>query len=87
MKELKILPMYFREVECGNKTFELRLNDLDFCVNDELLLREYDFSGYTGRAIKAKVTYILYLNGFIDIDKDWVILSIRVLRTWEKYDS
>jgi hypothetical protein len=49
----------------GTKTFEVRFNDRNFQVGDLLVLRENatDEAGrhlsYTGRYIKAKISYIL----------------------------
>ena len=39
--ELKILPEYFEAVTSGRKQFEIRKNDRDFKVGDQLILREY----------------------------------------------
>ena len=39
--ELKILPNYFYDVVSGIKTFEVRFNDRDFQLGDQLLLKEY----------------------------------------------
>ena len=69
--ELKILPEYFEAVTSGRKQFEIRKNDRDFKVGDQLILREYKkyikhelpgltrttFS-YTGDSYKAEITYI-----------------------------
>lgn len=58
--ELKIWPLYFDMVESGDKPFELRKNDRNFQVNDELLLREWDaVTGYTGRRITAEISCVL----------------------------
>ncbi len=58
--ELKIWPEYFDDVKSGAKTYEVRRNDRDFKVSDELFLREYNPSTgtYTGRACLAKVVHI-----------------------------
>ena len=57
---LKILPEYFEQVISGNKTFEIRRNDRDFCVGDTLFLCEWknDSHGYTGRITIRKISYI-----------------------------
>lgn len=36
--ELKILPEYFEAVTSGRKQFEIRKNDRDFKVGDQLIL-------------------------------------------------
>jgi|TARA_Y100000310_G_scaffold298310_1_gene332146 hypothetical protein len=40
--ELKTEPKYFGRLVSGDKTFEIRKNDRDFQVGDELILKEYD---------------------------------------------
>jgi len=40
--ELKIYPQYYRAVECGDKTFEVRLNDRGYQKGDTVILREFD---------------------------------------------
>ncbi len=78
--------MYFREVECGNKKFELRKNDRDYLIGDYLLLREWDFNGYTGRAILTRITYMLQIEALIKTKEPWVILSISCLRYFQRYE-
>lgn len=56
---LKILPEYFQSVISGVKTFEIRKNDRDFQVDDEVLLQEWTLSeGYTGAQALVRITYI-----------------------------
>ena len=57
---LKIKPEYYKDVECGLKTFELRKNDRDFQVGDILMLIKLDDDGNeTDQVTRVKVTYIL----------------------------
>lgn len=77
--------MYFREVESGNKKFELRKNDRNFTVGDYVVLREWNFSSYTGRAILAKITYILSIKELIKTKEEWVIFSITSLSFYQRY--
>lgn len=57
---LKIKPEYYKDVECGLKTFELRKNDRDFQVGDILMLIKLDDMGNeTDQVCKVKVRYIL----------------------------
>lgn len=56
--ELKTLPKYFKAVKLGHKTFEVRKDDRDFQVGDDLCLREWD-GGYTGNETGKIITYIL----------------------------
>ena len=64
--ELKTWPVFFLQVVCGRKTFEIRENDRDFKSHDILRLREWnpDTKEYTGQAATFKVTYIMNLSMF-----------------------
>lgn len=59
---LKIHPVYFKEVEAGRKTFEIRKFDRQFIVGDKLLLQEFDDKEYTRKEIFVVITYILHFN-------------------------
>ena len=52
----KILPEYFRAIETGEKTFEVRFNGRDFANGDILCLREHDVNGNSCRALTTEVT-------------------------------
>lgn len=83
--ELKILPEYFNAAKSGAKKFEIRYNDRNFVVGDELHLREFKFNGhydskgghsgeYTGRRADFKITYILY--GGFGLQEGYCVMSI-----------
>lgn len=57
---LKIAPEYFRAVMEERKTFEIRENDRDFKVGDQLILEEWDHQagGYTGARVSRLVKYV-----------------------------
>ena len=58
--ELKTHRVFYKACVDGRKTFEIRRNDRNFYVGDELLLREIDGSGeYTGWSCLFRITYIL----------------------------
>lgn len=59
--DLKTWPEFFADLLAGRKPFELRNNDRDFHVGDELRLHEYDpkTKEFSGRVLLRKVTYIL----------------------------
>lgn len=65
--ELKTWPEYFQAVISNKKKFEIRENDRDFKINDELLLKEYDpiTKTYTGREAQCIVTYTLDKQPFV----------------------
>ena len=74
---IKVLPEYYRAIERGEKTFEVRFNDRNYQVCDILHLQEWLNGGYTGREIIAEVTYLL---DDINYCKDgFVIMSIRII--------
>ena len=86
--ELKTDSYGFQAVFAGDKTQELRCNDRDYHVMDWVILKETKWSGdemkagwplvYTGRAIAALVTHILY-GPMYSLPAGWVILSLKVL--------
>lgn len=59
--ELKIVPEWYETLLSGEKTFEVRKDDREpkFQPRDELFLREFDGTKYTGRTITATVTLVL----------------------------
>ena len=65
--ELKTWPEYFQAVISDKKKFEIRKNDRDFKVNDELILKEFnpDNQEYTGRVAHCIVTYTLDKQPFV----------------------
>lgn len=58
--ELKIWPESFDDVVARVKEYEVRRNDRDFKVGDELFLREYNPSTdtYSGRTCLVKVVHL-----------------------------
>ena len=58
--DLKTVGDFFEPIWRGDKTFELRKDDRGFNVGHVLVLREWSSqTGYSGRYIKAAVTYLL----------------------------
>jgi hypothetical protein len=64
--ELKCWPEYFQPLFDGTKNFEMRKNDRNFKVGDDVLLREWSpiRKEYTGRSVERNITYI-----FIDVQR------------------
>lgn len=58
--ELKTWPGAFQAILDGKKTYEIRVNDRDFQVGDNLHLREFDAEAgaYSGRELTVRVTYM-----------------------------
>ena len=73
---LKILPKYYRAIERGEKTFEVRFNDRNYQKHDILHLQEWS-GEYTGREIIASVTYIL--DDTLYCKDGYVVMSIVVI--------
>lgn len=63
MREIykKILPEFFQAVWNGDKKFELRKDEDNIQVGDELVLEEWNPKTklFTGRLMKKTVTYVL----------------------------
>lgn len=75
LKSLKTWPQYFKLVQQGVKTLEIRKNDRDFQVDDFLLLEEFDpVSGYTGESILVRVLYII--QGEWGLPADTCVMAI-----------
>ena len=78
--ELKIWPVYYDAVMSGKKRFELRQNDRNFKIGDDLLLKEWDpeTKDFTGSVFRARITYLLVGPAF-GLESDHAILSFRKL--------
>ena len=74
---IKILPEWYKAVERGEKTFEVRFNDRNYQTYDYLHMQEWVNGVYTGREIIAEVIYILNDPKFCK--KGFVIMSIDVI--------
>ena len=72
---LKILPEYYEAVKCGDKTFEVRLNDRDYQVNDVLHLQEFNNGEYTGRELVKVISYLL--NDTAYCKEGYVVLALK----------
>lgn len=81
--KLKIDPQYFESVILGEKQFEIRKNDRNFQVGDQLILKEWNKEGFTGRSYQSEITYItdyMQKNGY-------VVLGIRAVELDEPKKS
>lgn len=74
--ELKIIPEWFAAVLLKMKTCEIRLNDRDYKVGDELILKEYN-GVFTGKKITCVITHILSGWG---LKKGYVAISFVILK-------
>lgn len=73
--DLKIASEYFDLQDRGIKNFEVRLNDRDYKVGDELNLNEVSEGDYTGRSIKRKIIYIF--NDERYVKEGYVIIGTK----------
>lgn len=76
--ELKTWPRCFKALADETKTFDVRKNDRGFEEGDVLYLKEWDHhtEQYTGRQVKARVTYILP-GGEFGIEHGYCVLGIK----------
>ena len=74
--DLKTWGDFFEPLWTGDKRFELRKDDRGYRVGDMLMLRDWSKkNGYSGRWVKAEVTFIL--NGLPWLQPDYVAMSIN----------
>lgn len=74
--KVKIANECYNDVASRKKTFELLKNDRDFKVGDGLEMEEFKKGQYTGRCIKANITYML--EDYTGLAEDYCILGIEV---------
>lgn len=74
---LKTWPEYFKEVEAGNKPFEVRKNDRNFQSGDTVILQEYDpaTKKYTGKEATKTIGYIF--NNPKMMKRNFVAFSLK----------
>lgn len=73
---IRLASMYFDDVASGKKPFELRKNDRGYREGDTLELMEFDNGRYTGRMIRAVVTYLL--EDYTGLTDGYCIMGIKV---------
>jgi hypothetical protein len=84
---LKTDPVTFVQSWIGVKKYEIRKNDRDYQIGDQLELKETVFSGeemqggepftLTGRTITCDISHVLTGYG---LQEDWCILSVVNMR-------
>lgn len=74
--QIKSEPQYFQPVWVGVKVFEVRQNDRNYKLFDEVVLQEWDPDerDYTGREIEG---YIVYLTDFHQ-HAGWVVFQLNI---------
>lgn len=79
--KLKTVHPFFQSLWEQKKTFEIRKNDRDFTVDDELHLEEYfpSTDTYGDRCVVAEVTHIVNSEQYPDgIKNGYIVMSIRI---------
>ena len=86
---LKTWPVFYDDVECGAKTFEIRKNDRNFQVGDILILEKYDpdKKEYDGSSLEVSVDYTIHLNGLPGMPDDFIAMSISLLDESKSKDT
>lgn len=74
---IRIGTSFFDDVCSGKKSFELRKNDRGYEQGDILEMSEFTNGKYTGRSVRAQVTYIL--EDFAGLKEGYCIMAIKVL--------
>jgi hypothetical protein len=69
---LKTLPEYWDESASGNKPFEIRFNDRDFCAGDYVTLVNTE----DGRELHREISYILF-DFELGLKPGYAILGLR----------
>ncbi len=72
---LNTWPEFFQCSWVGEKTFEIRKNDRNFKVCDEVILQEWDFADeeYTGREIRGTICYVTAFEQ----KRGWVVFGYK----------
>ena len=80
--QLKTWTTYFRDMEIGRKTFEIRKNDRYFMLGDLLVCREWDpdTEKYSGKKLYFRVTYITDAQAWQALSKDFVCMGLTLLK-------
>lgn len=75
---LKTWPEYFKLIEAGTKTFELRKDDRPFGMGDDIILQEWDpdKKEYTGKEMSFIIGYI-YRGTEFGMKKGYCIISLK----------
>ncbi len=75
--DLKTIPNEFAAAASGALRFQLRFNDRNYAIGDQIRLKEYDPFGnkYTGRTLTFDISYIVAADGVI-LRENYIIMSL-----------
>lgn len=71
---IKCKPEYFEPLIAGLRSADVRENDRDYKVGDELKIFEFGPKGHTGRYTSRRITHII--KGFPAVESNYVVLSL-----------
>lgn len=76
---LKCWPEYFKSLDSGEKTFELRKDDRPFELGDKLILQEYNTATekYSGKEAVFTISYILRDKPKFGLKPGYCILGLK----------
>ena len=77
---IRVAAQYFMPVCLGQKPFELCVNDRRYKVGDMLEMMEYKDGKFAGRAVRARITFIL--EDHTGLADGYCILGIHVTTQW-----
>ena len=75
---LKLNPKYWCALAIRLKTFEIRLNDRDFQVNDVLILTPIGLEHLPASRLTFRITYISKFQG--GLKPGYVVLGIKTIK-------
>lgn len=77
---LKCLPEYFKALDNGDKTFELRKDDRPFNAGDKIILQEWEPKAekYTGEELTFNISYVLRDAPKFGLKPGFCILGLHV---------
>lgn len=80
---VKCWPEYFKAIQSGEKTFDLRFDDRDYQIGDDLVQEEFrvGVGEYTGRELRCKITFIARGEQFerFGLMKGYACLAIKLV--------
>lgn len=80
--QIKLGASFFEEVRRGEKTFELRKNDRGYKKGDILEMLEFSEGKFTGRTVKALVTYML--EEYSGLEDGYCIMATKLIEQEEQ---
>lgn len=77
---LKCWPEYFKALDNGEKTFEIRKDDRPFEVGDKIMLQEYNTATekYTGEELTFSISYIMRDKPKFGLKIGYCILGLKI---------